>query len=444
MLLTQHKGILSPLTWLMGVIINAMYNLFNAMGVETIALSIIVFTILVRVAMMPLNFKSTKSSKIQQFLQPEFKKIQKKYKGKKDQESMLAQQKETSELQKKYGIKMTSGCLTSFIQFPIMMSLYYVMLNLPAYIGKIKALYTPIAAAITSSDGWAAKFTEFVTTNSKSFARATEAVKYFSATATPTDACSSQATNYVIDILGKCNSSQLDSLSSIFGSGVGNAIANSSAGINRANDFILGINLSEAPGFALTWALIIPIASFVFQFLSMKVMPAAPTTGDAQQEAQMKSMKTMMYVMSLFSFFITVSVPAGLGLYWAVGGFIAFVTTVIINAYYDRADMAEIVAKAKEKAELKYKKELEKNGGKPKKSFLDKMQEAAYGQSDSQESSENSKGMNKYGGARLKNYSSSTSFKENEASTKNVKYKPGSIAEKANALKQYNEKGDNK
>ena len=61
--------------------------------------------------------------------------------------------------------------------------------------------------------------------------------------------------------------------------------------------------------------------------------------------------------------------------------------------------MAEIVAKAKEKAEIKYKKELEKNGGKPKKSFLDKMQEAAYGQSDSQEASENSKGMNKYGGA---------------------------------------------
>ena len=158
----------------------------------------------------------------------------------------------------------------------------------------------------------------------------------------------------------------------------------------------------------------------------------------------MKSMKTMMYVMSIFSFFITVSVPAGLGLYWAVGGFIAFVTTVIINAYYDRADMAEIVAKAKEKAEIKYKKELEKNGGKPKKSFLDKMQEAAYGQSDSQEASENSKGMNKYGGARLKNYSSSTSLKNNEETSKNVQYKPGSIAAKANALKQYNEKGDNK
>ena len=72
------------------------------------------------------------------------------------------------------------------------------------------------------------------------------------------------------------------------------------------------------------------------------------------------------------------------------------------------------------------------------------MQEAAYGQSDSQEASENSKGMNKYGGARLKNYSSSTSLKNNEETSKNVQYKPGSIAAKANALKQYNEKGDNK
>ena len=102
--------------------------------------------------------------------------------------------------------------------------------------------------------------------------------------------------NYVIDILGKCNSSQLDSLSSIFGSNVGNAIANSSAGINRANDFILGINLSEAPGWAWTWALIIPISAFLFQFLSMKVAPVQ-SSGDPQQDQQMKSMRRFLMIM---------------------------------------------------------------------------------------------------------------------------------------------------
>ena len=440
MLLTQQGGLLKPLTWLMGIIINAMYNLFAHMGIESIGLSIIVFTLFIRLVLIPLNYKSTKSSKIQQFLQPEFKKIQKKYKGKKDQASMLAQQKETSELQRKYGIKMTSGCLTAFIQFPILISLYNMMSNLPAYIVKIKSLYSPIANAIMANDGWASSFTKFVTENSKQFARATEAVKYFSATATPTDATSGQALNYVIDILGKCSTSQLETFGKLFGTDVGAAVTNNLDGISRVNNFVLGINLSEAPGLKLTWALLIPIASFLFQFLSMKVMPATPTNGDPQMEAQQKSMKVVMYIMSGFSFLLAVSVPAALGLYWAMGGFVAFVTSVILNKYFDNADMEAIVAKAKEKAEIKYKKELEKNGGKPKKSFMERMME----QGSEQDEAAQSKGMSQYGGARLKNYSSSTSVKTNEASTKNVSYKPGSIAAKANALKQYNEKGDNK
>ena len=107
MILTQSNGIImGPVSKLLGFVFNAIYTFFNGMGVESIALSIVIFTVFVRLLLFPLNLKTTKSSKIQQFLKPEFNKITKKYKGKKDQESMLAQQKETRELQEKYGIKM--------------------------------------------------------------------------------------------------------------------------------------------------------------------------------------------------------------------------------------------------------------------------------------------------------------------------------------------------
>ena len=86
---------MGPVTKLLGLLFNAIYTLFNGMGIESIALSIVVFTVIIRLLLFPFNLKTTRSSKIHQFLRPEFNKITKKYKGKKDQESMLAQQQET-------------------------------------------------------------------------------------------------------------------------------------------------------------------------------------------------------------------------------------------------------------------------------------------------------------------------------------------------------------
>ena len=105
--------------------------------------------------------------------------------------------------------------------------------------------------------------------------------------------------------------------------------------------------------------------------------------------------------------------------------------------------MEAITEKARIKAERKEEKRKAKNGGKEKKSFLDRMQEAAGGKS-STASEEESAGMRQYGGAKLKSYTSATSYKESDSGEKkNVKYKTGSLAAKANALRDFNEKGDN-
>jgi len=440
MFLTQATGvIMGPLSKLMGLIFNAIYNFFGNFGAESIALSVIVFTIVVRLLMFPFSIRSTRSQKIQSYLRPEFNKINKKYKGKKDQASMLAQQQETRELQAKYGINMTQGCLTSFIQLPIFLALYNVVLNIPAYVGRVKELYTPISTAIMESDGWFVKMQQFVADNNSLFARLREAVQFFQNTDATSEAVKSGG-NYVVDVLGQCSPSLLDTVGNMFSSNpqVAQAISNSVGEIERVNYFF-GINLTEAPGWRLTWALAVPIASFVFQFLSMLVMPQEPT-GDPQQDAQMKSMRNMMYIMPLFSFFICITVPAGVGLYWAASAFISVIITLATNFYYKHANMEKIVEKARIKAEKK----LEKNGGKKKKSFLDKMQEAAMGAEEEVEKQKQEAAMKNFSGQRLKNYTSSTAaYSETETET-DVQYKPGSLAARANAMKQFNEKGDKK
>ena len=431
MILTQSSGfLLGNLSKLLGWIMNGIYNLFNNWGVVTIALSIIVFTVIVRLLMFPLSIRSTRSGKIQAYLQPEFQNINKKYKGKKDQASVLAKQKETSALQKKYGIKMSTGCITALIQLPIFLSLYNVIQNIPAYVDRIKALYQPIADAIMKVSGAKETLTAFVTENA--IQRAPDLSKVTELTP-----------NYVIDVLAKCGGDALDKIGTVFSSNpeVASAIAANKDNIVASNEFILGINLSEAPGWAWTWALIIPVASFLFQFLSMKLAPMQ-LSGDPQQDAQMKSMRRFMLVMPIMSFFVTISVPSGLGLYWAVSALVSVLITLSQNFYYSHADMAAITEKARLKAEAKAERKKARNGGVEKKGFLDRMQEAATGKNEAEQRSQDSEGMRKYGSARLKSYSSATSSRTDTGAKKDVQYRPGSIASKANALRDYYERNN--
>lgn len=194
-----------------------------------------------------------------------------------------------------------------------------------------------------------------------------------------------------------------------------------------------GLDLTAVPHFALTTAIIIPILSLIFQFLSMKVTPMQGSDDPAQQ-ATMGTMKTMMYVMPIFSFFVCVNVPCGVGLYWAMGSFISFLTTVCTNAYFKHCDMDKILEKSMAKAAKKNAKKKKKN----KKSFMEKMQEAAYGQASSSSSDER-KVENGVKNASLKSYSSNTMKSGNDAGTK---YRAGSLASKANIMQNYNNDKD--
>lgn len=130
-------GILAPIVWFFGEIMKWIYNGLAAVGIENLGLCIILFTLISKLFIFPLTMKQQRTMKINQVAQPEMNKIQKKYRGKRDQASMMKQQEEMQKVYDKYGTSPTGGCATTLIQFPIIMALYYVVRNLEAYIPDI-------------------------------------------------------------------------------------------------------------------------------------------------------------------------------------------------------------------------------------------------------------------------------------------------------------------
>ncbi len=90
-------------------------------------LSIILLTVLVRVAIIPLYLKQIRSQRNMQMIQPELKKLQDKYKGKKDQLSRQRQQEEMMALYKKNNTSPFSSCLPMLVQMPVLFGLYRVI-----------------------------------------------------------------------------------------------------------------------------------------------------------------------------------------------------------------------------------------------------------------------------------------------------------------------------
>ena len=79
--------------------------------------------------MLPMTIKQQKFTRISAVMNPEIQKIQEKYKGKKDQASLLKQQDEMKAIYAKYGTSPTGGCLSSLIQLPILFCLWPVLIT---------------------------------------------------------------------------------------------------------------------------------------------------------------------------------------------------------------------------------------------------------------------------------------------------------------------------
>ena len=124
MVLTKAGSILGPIATVLGYVMDILFRFTSSFGVFNVGLCIILFTIVMKTLMIPLTIKQQKTTKLMSVMNPEIQAIQKKYKGKSDQESMQRQNVEIQAVYEKYGTSMTGGCLPLLIQMPILIAMF--------------------------------------------------------------------------------------------------------------------------------------------------------------------------------------------------------------------------------------------------------------------------------------------------------------------------------
>jgi YidC/Oxa1 family membrane protein insertase len=125
-------SLLTPIKWVIELILVSFHWLLSNVGMDPAAgltwvLSIVGLVLIVRAALIPIFVRQIKSQRRMMEVAPQLKKIQDKYRGKRDQFSREAMSRETMELYKKTGTNPLSSCLPLLIQMPIFFSLFSVL-----------------------------------------------------------------------------------------------------------------------------------------------------------------------------------------------------------------------------------------------------------------------------------------------------------------------------
>ena len=434
-LLTAYPGsILGPIAKLLGMLMDWIYSgISNITGgrVESVVLSIVIITIIIYMCLLPLTIKQQKFSKLSQKMQPEMQAIQAKYKNKKDQASMMAMQEETQLLYQKYGISPMGSCVQMLIQMPILLALYRVFYNIPAYLSGVKGSFTGLVDQIKGVDNYSDTLVQLMEKYNVVTSSGLNASNVASKLA---DASGDTLNNYIIDILYKLPSKGWDALiDGKFFDGIQSAVEKTHDALLHFNYF-LGLNISDTPWYIIKsnftdkpdkWllfvilALLIPVLSYLTQMINIKLMPQA-TNGNDQMASQMKMMNLMMPLMSLFFCF---TVPVGLGIYWICSALVRGIQQFFVNRHIENLDLEAVMAKNEEKA----KKKREKMG-----LSEDYIKKAAQIKTKSIENKANVSA------------SADTEEKLAKAAEYKANAKAGSLASKANMVKEFNERNSRK
>lgn len=177
-------GILWPIKWVVELLLVAFHSLFTFFGLSpdagfTWVLAIVGMVLVIRAALVPIFVKQIVSQRRMLEVAPQLKKIQDKYKGKKDQFSREAMSRETMALYKKSGTNPLSSCLPLLIQMPIFFSLFSVLNNAQRDTGPGVGL---LNAALSNSFGHAILFNAAPLKDSISSAHGNVAVIVLAAT----------------------------------------------------------------------------------------------------------------------------------------------------------------------------------------------------------------------------------------------------------------------
>ena len=338
MVLTKAGSILGPIATVLGYVMDILFRFTSSFGVFNVGLCIILFTIVMKTLMIPLTIKQQKTTKLMSVMNPEIQAIQKKYKGKSDQESMQRQNVEIQAVYEKYGTSMTGGCLPLLIQMPILLALYPVIYNIPAYVPSVRVYFDNVVTPLMGQADYAQKLQEIT--------------NIATACGGKLDKFDFTNANRLVDMLYKFSTSQWGELQALFPA-ISDVIGQNAAVVERMNTF-LGLNMAEAPGWVPSFAWIIPVLAAVSQWFSTKLMSGnQPSTSADAENPMAQSMKTMTTTMPLFSAFICITMPAGLGIYWIATSVVTIIQQLIVNAYMDKVNIDDMIAKNLEKVNKK-------------------------------------------------------------------------------------------
>ena len=458
---------------ILGFIMNLFYIVIDKFGIGKISICIIVFTIIVKLVMLPINIKQQKTMKLNSVIMPEIQAIQKKYANKKDNDSMMKQQAELNAVYQKYGTSPTGGCLPMLIQFPILLALYAVMACLPNYINEIQDMYNDGVVSYVIGTDESGKLDYHTIHELKDLAGLNDVLldesgdenldklvtAYFGQKGNYEDekikdAVYNSFTSAYSNVFGKQDAWAIVEAS--FDEAIENAQdlkAISEADWKKVEDKDLAeyadyteedwdalissyetildklddnhkdiqvsysfftIDLSKSPANGVKIAIIIPILSALAQLLNMKIsMSSQQNTGNGTADSMMSSMKVMSYSMCVVSAIFCYTFPAGLGLYWVISSAVQVVIQLILNMKFANMDTDQIIKQSIEKANRK----RAKKGLPPNTISTAAATNTRNYKPQTTETSQNTTGTGSAGGARK-----------------------GSISEKANLNKKYMDK----
>ena len=292
---------------------------FNSIVGNQYILALFLFAIFIEILLLPFGIKQQKNSIKQAKLRPKEMAIRKKYAGRNDNVTKQKVTQEIQELYQKEGYSPLSGCLPLLIQMPIMIALYYIVLNPLKYICQFSdATIEQIRNVVTS-------FPEYAGLES-----------------------SGQRTIELMDAMK--NIAARDGVE-VFSSVEGNVAEVLAKGLPNVSFF--GINLAQTPSFTAGsnyWLLLVPVLTFVVYFFSGKItrkLTYQPTTAD--DAATGCSNKMMDWMMPLMSVYICFIVPAAVGVYWIFKSIIGVIKQFILKKAMPIPTFTEEDYKAAEK-----------------------------------------------------------------------------------------------
>jgi YidC/Oxa1 family membrane protein insertase len=306
--------IIGPIATFFGWIIDIIFNAVYAVTTHgSLGISIILLTIVVRLLMLPLAAKQQKSMVAMQKLQPEVEKIRKKYGNSKDPEIQRKMNIEIQGLYTQNKVNPLGGCLPLLIQMPIFFGLYQVMNRSFAYVTKLGQVYDGIAGLLHRIPGY------------------TNYVVPLALPHVPKNMLDDQALDIsrvpdMTKVLNKFSITDWDTLFSQLPREYLtdlNTLYEQKLAIER----IFGMALTENAG--LMWpGILIPFLAVVTTLATSYISSRMNTSTD---ERVVMQQRVMMIMMPIMMGFMTVNMPAGVGVYWITSSVFQVAQQAVMN-----------------------------------------------------------------------------------------------------------------